>query len=32
MNNSFAATVVSDQPDYAPLSVATFTGTGFCTK
>src|SRR6187551_2306032 len=29
MNNSFVATVVSDQPDYAPLSTATFTGDGF---
>ncbi len=29
MNNSFTATVVSDQPDYAPLSTATFTGDGF---
>ncbi|HET6722846.1 MAG TPA: hypothetical protein VFH07_08865, partial [Chitinophagaceae bacterium] len=24
MDNSFEATVVSDQPDYAPLSTATF--------
>jgi hypothetical protein len=29
MNNSFGATVVSDQDDYAPFSTATFTGNGF---
>ena len=26
---NFEATVTSDQPDYAPLSTATFTGAGF---
>src|SRR5262245_44603964 len=28
-DNSFEATVVSDKPDYAPLSTAIFTGDGF---
>src|SRR5436190_1526598 len=29
LNNSFEATVTTDQPDYAPRSTATFTGAGF---
>ena len=28
-STNFEATVTSDQPDYAPLSTATFTGAGF---
>src|SRR5262245_36739318 len=28
-NASFAQTLTSDQPDYSPGNIATFTGTGF---